>query len=51
MRVTEADCHEQGTWPSLGFAIGTTVHTFLVSYYFRVVVAVLSDLAYMVCVN
>ena len=37
--------------PPLGFATGTTVHTFLVSYSSRVVVAVPSDLAYMVCVS
>ena len=51
VRVAEADCHEQGTLPSLGVATGTTVHTFLVSYSSRVVVTVLSDLAYMVCVS
>ena len=44
VHVAEADCHEQGTLPSFGFATGTTVHTFLVSYSSRVVVAGLSDL-------
>ena len=53
MRVAEADCHEQGTLPSLGLLPynSTLLHTFLVSYSSQVVVAVLSDLAYMVYVS
>ena len=53
VRVAEADCHEQGTLPSLGLLPynSTLLHTFLVSYSSQVVVAVLSDLAYMVYVS